>query len=219
MDESLLILVGVGILAIIVGAVIGKLMDVYFRAKLLRRITKKNYGILGIVSKDWKNIKKILVNFDKDLIKIGDAVWVLKGSQIYREDHPEKGFQVTHDILKWEEGVPTAYVNYETIKPLDFFSEGGKTRPEETGAILLAWVENQIAKRMAQLRMIQTFLIIIIIAGALGAYFSFQSMNTLSELNKKVDSISEKVNILYLANEDLIVAKGLAVTNKTTTTK
>lgn len=150
---------------------LGRILDTHFRAKIMRTITKKDYGILGIASQDRKNIKKVVVNFEHSVIKLGSSVWVIQSGRIYRQEKPETGFsfvnskgEIMVDTFRYEEGVPILYVDITNLKPLNFYpQETGKVPPEELGSFLSSWIANQIAKGMNVINEYRTFLIIIIV--------------------------------------------------------
>lgn len=150
---------------------LGRISDTHFRAKLMRTLTKKDYGILGIASQDRKNIRKVVVNFEKSVIKLGSQVWVIQSGRIYRQEKPETGFsfqnskgELSVDTFRYEEGIPILYVDITNLKPLNFYpQETGKVPPEELGSFLSSWIANQIAKGMNVIAEYKTFLLIIIV--------------------------------------------------------
>jgi hypothetical protein len=149
----------------------GRILDTHFRAKVFRIITKKDYGILGIASQDRKNIRKVVVNFEHSVIKLGTDVWVIQSGRIYRQEKPETGFsfqnskgELSIDTFRYEEGIPILYVDITNLKPLNFYpQETGKVPPEELGSFLSSWIANQIAKGMNVINEYRTFLIVIIV--------------------------------------------------------
>ena len=155
--------------------IIGRIMDTHYRAKLMRMITKKDYGILGIASQDRKNIRKIVVNYENSIIKLGSQVWVIQSGRIYRQEKPETGFsfqnskgEISVDTFRYEEGVPILYVDITNLKPLNFYpQDSGKVPPEELGSFLSSWIANQIAKGMNVIAEYKTFLLIIIVLAIL----------------------------------------------------
>lgn len=175
MQVDLFMLMVVGSCAIlIIGAltfILGRIMDTHFRAKLMRMITKKDYGILGIASQDRKNVRKVVVNFEHSVIKLGSQVWVIQSGRIYRQEKPETGFsfqnskgEISVDTFRYEEGIPILYVDITNLKPLNFYpQETGKVPPEELGSFLSSWISNQIAKGMNVINEYKTFLLILIV--------------------------------------------------------
>jgi hypothetical protein len=150
---------------------VGRILDTHFRAKIMRTLTKKDFGILGIASQDRKNIRKVVVNFEHSIIKLGNQVWVINSGRIYRQEKPETGFsfqnargELSVDTFRYEEGVPILYVDITNLKPLNFYpQETGKVPPEELGSFLSSWIANQIAKGMNVIAEYKTFLLIIIV--------------------------------------------------------
>jgi hypothetical protein len=151
--------------------ILGRLLDTHFRAKVMRIVTKRDYGILAIASQDRKNIRKVVVNFEHSVIKLGNDVWVIQSGRIYRQEKPETGFsfqnargEISVDTFRYEEGIPILYVDITNLKPLSFYpQETGKVPPEELGSFLSSWIANQIAKGMNVINEYRTFLIIIIV--------------------------------------------------------
>ena len=172
-DMLYLIVVG-GCSLLIIGMltfILGRLLDTHFRAKVMRIVTKRDYGILAIASQDRKNIRKVVVNFEHSVIKLGNDVWVIQSGRIYRQEKPETGFsfqnsrgEISVDTFRYEEGIPILYVDITNLKPLNFYpQETGKVPPEELGSFLSSWIANQIAKGMNVINEYRTFLIIIIV--------------------------------------------------------
>lgn len=182
-DITLLIIVGSfsAVFLAILTFIVGRVLDTHFRAKLMRMITKKDYGVLGIASQDRKNIRKVVVNFENSVIKLGSQVWVIQSGRIYRQEKPEQGFnflnnkgEIAIDTFHYEEGIPILYVDITNLKPLDFYpKETGKVPPEELGSFLSSWIANQIAKGMNVIAEYRTFLIVIIVLAIL--IIAFQS--------------------------------------------
>jgi len=173
---SLMIIAGFSMVVLaLVFFLLGRIADTHFRAKVMRMITKKDYGILGIASQDRKNIRKIVVNFEKSVIKLGSQVWVIQSGRIYRQEKPETGFsfqnskgELSVDTFRYEEGIPILYVDITNLKPLNFYpQETGKVPPEELGSFLSSWIANQIAKGMNVIAEYKTFLLIIIVLAIL----------------------------------------------------
>lgn len=170
----------------------GRIMDTHFRAKVMRSVMKKDYGVLAITSKDRKNIRKIVVNLENTILKIGAQIWIVQGGRIYRQEKPEEGFGFLNSkkevIIKtiMEEGVPTLYVDVDSIKPLDFYPDkvpdSKSVQPEELGSFLMAWVGNQIMKGLNVIGEYRNFLLIIIVLSIIQLLIGYYVLDGLGGL-------------------------------------
>jgi hypothetical protein len=172
----------------------GRLLDTHFRAKVMRMITKKDYGILGIASQDRKNIRKVVVNFEKSIVKLGHQVWVIQSGRVYRQEKPEQGFsfqnskgEIAINVFRYEEGVPMLYVDSTNLKPLDFYpTAAGAVPPEEIGSWLSSWVANQVAKGMNVIAEYRTFLLIIIVIVIISIMLNVYTLMKLGDIQAAV---------------------------------
>ena len=58
------------------------IFDVYMRARVMRTLLRKNYGVLHIVSRG-KNIVTKVLNFDSSVVELNNFVWVINPKKIY----------------------------------------------------------------------------------------------------------------------------------------
>jgi hypothetical protein len=189
MAEELIVISLASLVALVIGVLIGMFMNPLFRAKTLRSLTKKEYGILALVSKDKRSSRLFVVNFNEFVLAVAGKKWAGVGGRIYREDAPEKGFYTNDKMVKYREGVPIVYVDDESLTPLEFWSDAGKVSPDEVGSVYTAWVNNQIAKGQARGQQnLQLFLIIAILAAVGAAYFGYQTNAKAEALQAQVSS-------------------------------
>lgn len=183
---------------LLLGTFIGKLLDVSFRAKMARAITKKEWGILAISSPDNKTVRAITVNFSGDIINVGGKIWVIEKEKVYRFDKPERGFRLDREDLprRWFDGIPYVFVNESSFLPIDIMGTVGSTRPEEISSVFLAWVNNQLAKGFASFKMHQTLLIITAVLALVGAVFGLMVFQKLGDMEKTMGGINSKVSAL-----------------------
>jgi hypothetical protein len=188
----------IGIFAIMAGALIGKLLDVRFRCKQMRRFLRKNYIIVSIVEKDQKTIMSRVMNAEMDYITDGTFAWITKQGSIYRmqdaafsanifksEKEFEKSttfFKVGKKHVRWEEGVPTVYVDRDNVKPLNFFDDKTNVKPNELSSANTSFLSNQRAKDMANNQNTLILMVLILIGACIAAYFSWQANNTLNDI-------------------------------------
>lgn len=196
MDVNTIILIMVWVvIALGAGWIIGRAMDLHYRAKLMRQFMKKDFGLVGLVSKDWKTIKYRITNFGNDMIQVGkNEIWVIESSHIYRQDKKEKGFYAEENNIKWEEGIPVIYVDRENLKPIDFYPQVGNVKPEQVGAVLNAWVANQMAKGALAMKNQQMLLFIAILVGLLAFGMAYMAWQGVNQVNQKLDTLNDKFN-------------------------
>jgi hypothetical protein len=184
--------------AIMAGALIGKLLDPRFRCRQMRRFLHKNYIILAIVEKDQKTITEKVMNADMDYITDGTFAWITKQGSIYRMMNTdisanifkdEAAFQKSQTFFKpskksvrWQEGVPTIYIDRDNIKPLNFFDDKTNVKPNELSSANTAYLANQRAKDLATNNNAQIIMIIILIAAIVAAWFSYQANTQVGEI-------------------------------------
>ncbi len=185
---------------LLLGLLVGKLMDPLFRAKIFRTFLKKDFGCLGILSPDTKSIKLVVVNFGKDVIEHKGKVWIILKDRIYRHDKPERGFSLTRPNLpiKWVEGVPILYVNETSYEPIDLTGAVGEVRPDEVNSVFSSWINNQLAKALAKVlgtfKNMQTLLTIACVLSLLAAGVAYIAMQNTNNLQSSVDASGEKIN-------------------------
>jgi len=188
----------IGIFAACIGALIGKLADPRFRCRQMRRFLHKNYIIVSIVEKDQKTISNRVMNAEMDYITDGVFAWIAKQGSIYRansadmspnmfrsEDEFKKSttfFKIAKKNIRWEEGVPTIYVDRDNVKPLNFFDDKTNVKPNELSSANTAFLSNQRSKDLATNNNAQIIMIIILLASCVAAWFSYQAYTIAGEI-------------------------------------
>jgi hypothetical protein len=167
-------------------------MDPVMRCKMLRKTSKKNYGIIGFVGKGMKAVLKIK-NFDDGLIWRDKACWVItkdKIVQITKDGNALNNSEKTmsaESVITLVDTVPMIFVDLDSMEPLQLHTKDREpVYPLEIGATLKAWEDNQRAKMM-QLRKAQDILLYIAIACAAGAIVvGVLSMQKVEEMQKDI---------------------------------
>jgi len=192
-EEEIIIYAAI-FLALAIGWLVGKLMDPVYRAKTLRSLTKKEWGVLAIASPDNKTVRSITVNFSKDVINVQGKVWIIEQEKIYRMDKPERGFRLDRVDLpkRWFDGIPYVFVNDASFLPIDIMGNVGNTKPEEIASVFLAWNNNQIAKGMLAMKNQQLFVIIACIMSLLAAIFGFMAFQKGGDMQSQLTSIDAR---------------------------
>lgn len=196
MDEIILILAMslLAVIAAVIAYVAGKYTDPIARAKMLRRVLRKNYITIGVVSKDHKTVRYKCWNAKSDVMNVNGKLWVGQENRIYRKDKTEEGFGINENTpIHFEEGVPVIYVDEDTIKPIDFYPEKEVVKPAGLSEALNAWNLNQLAKGLAQVQQLQLLLYVILAIAAIGAYFAFDADGKAA---KALDASTWTVNTL-----------------------
>ena len=219
MEEWLVYIICFGVLFL--GLAIGKLMDCVFRAKMLRAITRREWGILAISSPDNKTVRAITVNFSGDIVNVQGKIWVIEKEKVYRYDKPERGFRLDREDLprRWFDGVPYVFVNEASFLPIDITGSVGATRPEEISSVFLAWVNNQLAKGFASFKMHQTLLLITCVLSLVGAIFGLMCFQKIGDLQTAQSAMDAKLSVLTSGNsmtQGTTAAGGKVITPVTT---
>lgn len=189
-----------------------KYQDILWRARMLRKLRKKDYGILNIVSRDGKTIRSVVVNFEEDAINVGDNIWIIAKSRIYRKSDESMGFSLKKgkSPVRWTEGVPTLFVDMDNVKPLIFEGEESTIKPDEVGANLMAWVNNVIMKKKhalpSQDKFMKIILIAVILVGGI-AFLVYTQQAEILEVCKAAQTaaVSSEVSIGEVINGTQVI--------------
>ena len=210
--ESVLILLA--IFPAVLAFLFAKYQDPMWRARMFRRLRKKDFGILNIFSRDGKTIRSIVVNLEEDAVKVGDNIWIITKNRIYRQHNESMGFSLKRGKtpIRWTEGVPVLFVEMDTVKPLAFQEEESTIKADEVGANLMAWINNQIMKKKhalpAQDKIMKIVLIAVIAVGGI-AYLIFTQQSEILEVCKAaqaaVSTPPSEVNIGVIENGTQVI--------------
>lgn len=198
---SIVFLVGI-FLFLPIGMIVGWMtLDSFMRCKMIRKVTRKNYGIVNFVGKGKKIISKIK-NFDADLVWIKNKCWALTKGGIYEIDkygeRINEGDVIDPDgVLTITETVPVLFIDMDSVEPLTFQKEGREgIMPEELGATLKGWVDNQMAKVMFLKRTMDAYFMLVIIACFVAAYFAYTNNQMLTELDSTIQGLQSDIDSL-----------------------
>jgi len=184
------------------GLIIGWLfLDPYMRCKIMRRTRHKNYGIIYFVHKGGKRVTTRIKNLDDDVIINDTKMWLIdKDGVYYLNTNGEKILNSSIDeanVVTLPSEVPALFLDPETMIPLRFHEEKSKTNPQQAGAILLGYINNQITKNLFfKKQMTMFYIILICITGitfalSMQVYMDFAELKetTLPLLQSQLDSI------------------------------
>lgn len=187
------------------GMIIGwATLDPYMRCKILRRISKRNYGIVNFVGKGNKMVSKIK-NFDDALVWKKNKVWVITKEHIYQLTKQGDSIVDKHEIepdniISLIETVPVMFVDLDSMQPLSLAKEGREAiNPEELGATLKSWADNQLAKAMMLKKTFDMYFIIIIICVIASAGLCYINMTRIDELTALVKTMQGQITTLMNA--------------------
>lgn len=191
--EELEMIIGVVIIMFVflISFLVGKYQDIVWRARALRKMTKKDYILLNIRNNDTKTITQILIVPDMGTITIPgtNMQWMVKKERIYRVDKEELGFSIKKRDLKFQEGVPSLFVDYDNVKPIDF--EGGKfgVTPGELGAWNQAYIKNEIQKDQKTIKSLQQIITILLVLGLINLALSGFNAKQIGDQNMDIQTI------------------------------
>ena len=182
-----------------VGMVLGwAVLDPYVRCKILRKMTRKNYGIINFVGKGQKLISKIK-NFEQALVWKKNEVWIISEEFVYQltkdgDSIVEKGKINPESIVTLIDTVPVMFVDVDSMQPLTLARDRREgINPLELGATLKSWVDNQLAKAMF-LKQTYNIYFVIIIGCSIGAIlFGYVNYTKLDELSNSVKALSSQI--------------------------
>jgi len=190
------------ILAVALAFFVGRISDPIWKAKILRMVDrKKNYYLIGFVSKSGNHIRDKIIDIEHAVLEHRGKMWVADRGRIFDESNPDNGFFIGGKPRLWEEGVPRLFVNDDDFMPMTFFESQSHVKPDEIGSELKAWVDNQIAKAIAQfakafasIKNHQMLLWICIVIGIAAVGFAFINMQAINNLQMSVNTLQTQVN-------------------------
>ena len=184
------------------GMILGwAILDPYVRCKLLRRMTKRNYGIVNFVGKGNKMVSKIK-NFDDALIWIKNKVWVITREQIYQltkqgDDIVEGNHIEPDNIISLIETVPVLFVDMDSMQPLSLAREGREAiNPEELGSTLKSWADNQLAKAIMLKKTMDIYFVIMIICSIASCMIGYVLYTRITDVQAQLDGIQSQLSIV-----------------------
>lgn len=177
------------------GMIIGwALLDPYVRCKILRKASRKNYGIINFVGKGQKIVSKTK-NFDQALVWKKNETWVITKEHVYQlskdgDTIVEKSKIDPESIITLIDTVPVLFVDLDSMQPLSLARDRREgINPLELGATLKAWVDNQLAKAMFLKKTMDMYLIIIMVLCVVSIGMTYMSMSRFDELKPQLKSI------------------------------
>ena len=189
------------------GILIGAMFSGGIRIKILRRLTKRNYGIIKFIHSN-RLIKPVITNLDKDIVRFADGVYIIDKQSIKREGEEEPS---THNIeehkIKFEEGIPTIYYDIGDIMPIDFESHHEKTPetdkfrlPTQVSATLNKEIAVEKAKVMKAFKSRQDMMMMAILCLlVLSVYFSYTLYSNSQKNTDSINSMKGSVDSLKSA--------------------
>jgi len=184
--------------ALILGFVLGWTRNPINKLKLLRWITKRDYGIVYLVGKGGI-LKAAVVPFDGGVIELktgkGKALWVFTRERIYLlsrdylkgktkitpkdlEDLPKEAKKDVKDKIIYHSGVvPVLFLSYDSFEPMEIKGVEGKVSPIELGSILNGWVTNQALKNVQAVKNMEKIMWLMAIGVIVSVALSYMAYN------------------------------------------
>lgn len=179
-----------------VGMVVGWVMfDLFIRCKILRRVSKRNYGIVNFVGKGKRIVSKIK-NFDHGLIWQKEDLWVLTKGKIYQQtkdgNAANEGYSLDPEsVLTLVDTIPVIFVDMDSMEPLSITQQGRTpVYPSEIGSACKAWMDVQRAKLLANKKAMDILLLVAIICAIGAIVISALTYNKVEELTKLIKGMS-----------------------------
>lgn len=178
-------------LGLVIGAI---LFNPTFRLKALRSITRKNYGLIGFVSRG-KQIKQLVRNLDNDFVWIGDKVWRITEGNIYWYDSnsTEHEAGIKEYSTYTAGGVPILYIDIDNLTPLSFNDTATPLKPQQLGASLKGWAAAQKAKAVLTSTSFKAGIFIALIASAAAAVVSFLAWQNTEQIVQNQQQIIDLI--------------------------
>lgn len=175
-------------------------LDPYMRCKLYRRFRGKNYGIVNFLHIGGQRIVTRIKDLDNDVIIEGGRMWLLDSEGIYYIDkNNEKKLWKkidTEHIKTLPANVPCLFLDPETMTPIKFIEKPSKTNPQQAGAVILGYINNQIQKNAMFKRTATIFYIIIIAVTVVNLIIAVQTYTWIEEIHKLMPGIRQQLSHL-----------------------
>ena len=178
-----------------VGMIIGwVILDPVMRCKVMRKVTRQNYGVVNFVGKGNKIISKIK-NFDYSLIWRTNDCWVLTRDRIYQNtkdgNAANDGNMIDPEsVTTLVETVPVIFVDMDSMEPLSIHAKDRiAVYPSEIGPALKAWMDNQRAKMMGAKKATDMLMYIVIIVAIAAVGVSFMTYSKVEELEETLKAL------------------------------
>lgn len=177
------------------------ILDPFMRCRLMRRTTRKNWGVVCFVSKG-KRIISHVKDFDDTLIWVRNKCWVMKKNRIYEMDkYGEKiseGENIEPDeFVTITETVPVIFMDVDNMMPLSLHeTQVEDIAPDELGPALKGWVDNQQAKLMFLKRTMETYYLILILTAMASAFFGYQNNQEITEMKEILVTLQNRISSL-----------------------
>jgi hypothetical protein len=181
-----------------VGMIIGWVaLDPVMRCKILRKTSKRNYGIVNFVGKGRRIVSKIK-NFDYGLIWQKNSCWALTKGRIYQltkdGNAANEGKHIDPDsVVTLVDTVPVIFVDMDSFEPLKILQGSEPVYPDEIGPALKAWDDNQKQKRNATKKAADILMYVAIACAAGAIVVGFLTMQKVEELTEIVKNMQEQV--------------------------
>lgn len=172
-------------------------LDTYMRCKLLRRFRGKNYGIVNFLHVGSQRIVTRIKDFDDDVIVQDGRLWIINKDGVHYLDKDNKlqlhkRIESKH-IKTLPANVPCLFLDPETMTPVSFKEERSKTNPQQAGAMILGYLNNQIRKNASLKRSMSLFYLIVIVVVCINMILAIQLYMWGEELQAVVPSLEDKI--------------------------
>lgn len=146
------ILIGVALFLLLpAGFVVGRLLDIDWRCIQMRRFLKRNFIVLNIVEDDGRVYLSRIVDAMNAAVMVDNYLWIITKGRVYRKDKPSMGSSIKKKDIHWgNQGAPNVFVSKDDLTPIPLTkADASNVKPDELGSVVNAWVDNEIAKRLA----------------------------------------------------------------------
>lgn len=174
------------------------LLDPFMRCRIMRRVRRKNYGVVCFVSKGRRIIAHVK-DFDDALIWVRNRCWAIRKNKIFEID--KYGEKISEDeninpedLVIMTETVPMIFFDIDNMMPLTLHETNiEEVAPDELGPALKGWVDNQQAKLIFMKRTMEMFYMIILMATIGALFLTYQNYTILEEVTKTLTAIQNKL--------------------------
>jgi len=152
-DPSLLVTIVLSFVLVLMTLAffIGRISDPIWKARIQRMTDKtKDFYLVGFVDKSGMHITDYVLNINHGILEHKGKIWIGDKGRIFDQSNPTNGFFPGTRPHPNESGLPRIFINEDSFMCMTFWEESTHVKPDEVGSELKAWVDNQIAKAIAQ---------------------------------------------------------------------
>jgi len=181
----------IGVFIWILGIIVGRYLDPFYKGYLLNALLKRQYAIITMVSKDGKELSSYVVSLIKGVINHKGRIYLIDKNRFARENKQEEGFTVTDKTPKYfRQGMVQIFVSEESGLPINFIKPDHEMSPLLIGTTINGYIENEIQLGVKKFwGTMQALLLILIFVSIANLLLTWSQGGAIGEINGNVKTL------------------------------